>query len=819
MEFTRMLFPIPSTDPDDARRRKLLNLLLVGVGVLSLLTLLASIVLGALGFVAPQETAWLTRITVIMLITVAIIFAVNRFRQGWLASALFLIAITIVFAYADEPRQIVEGRSLFLFAIPILIASVLIQSWVAFIVAAVNTLLISWLALQLDIIPPVPSLLGLFVVALISWLATRNLEQALQDLRRGNRELDQRVADRTLDLAEALAREHGVAGRNQAILESIADGVIVFDRQSQAIIANPAITRLIEQPADEIVGYDVEALMSDSVVGVDRDIVLDLVQDRETRHPSIKLEWGQKTLSVSFAPVRGQNGEVTGTVGVFRDFTREAELDRMKNDFISIASHELRTPLTSIRGYLDLVLMGAAGPIDAQQRSFLQIVKENTDRLHELVNDLLDISRIESGRVELDVNVVSLPGLIKEVTTLFRNQFQAKGLNLIVDVPEDLPQILADSARLSQVFRNLVSNAYKYTSDGSVIIQAHAADGSVRIDIQDSGIGISKADLDKLFTRFFRAEDPLVREQAGTGLGLNITKSLVEMHGGKIWAESTVGAGTTFSVALPVPGVSPGVTSKQPAGRVPVTTNSAGAHILVVDNEPDIAQLLKTQLEFAGYKVDTAAKGTEVLAEARRLKPDLITLDLLMDIDGLAVLKQLKEDPSLADTPVIVISVLPSKERGLTLGAADYLIKPLDGDELRSAIERVLGPCDKANHTQLLVVDDDPDIRHWLELALGHEGFDVKVARDGVEALSEIDANMPDLVLLDIMMPVMDGREMLRVLREQERTRDLPVIVLTAVPFGSEEERDQILNMGVTKLLRKPVTAEQLADEIGAALN
>lgn len=819
MEFADKLLSIPATDPDDARRRKFLNALLAGVGLLSLLTLIASLGLGALGLVDPQETTWLTRITIVMLISAAVIFAVNRFGQGWFASALFLLALTIVFTYADEPRQIVEGRSLFLFVIPILIASVLVQSWVAFIVAAVNSLLISWLALGMGIIPPVPSLLGLFVVALISWLAMRSLEQALKELRRVNRELDQRVADRTLDLAAALTREHAVASRNQAILESIADGVIVFDNKGQAIIANPAITQLIKRPTDQIVGHDVEALMSNAVIGIDRDIVLDLVLDRETRHPSISLEWGSKTLSVSFAPVRGQNSEVTGTVGVFRDFTREAELDRMKNDFISIASHELRTPLTSIRGYLDLVLMGATGPIGAQQRNFLQIVDENTNRLHELVNDLLDISRIESGQVEIDSTVVSLRGLIDEVTTLFQNQFEAKGLDLIVDVPEDLPKILADPARLSQVFRNLVSNAYKYTHDGSVVIRAREADGSIQIDIQDSGIGIAKADMDKLFTRFFRAEDPLVREQSGTGLGLNIAKSLVQIHGGKIWVESEIGAGTTFSVAMPVPGFGFGLTGRKPVTSAPTTTHPTGAHILVVDNEPDIAQLIKTQLESAGHTVDTVTVGAQVLSEARSFKPDLITLDLLMDIDGLVVLKQLKDDPMLADTPVIVVSVMHNKERGLTLGAADYLVKPFDVGELLSTIERVLGRCDETSQARLLVVDDDRDIRHWLELALAREGFGVRVAEDGAEALREIDAEMPDLVLLDLMMPVMNGREMLEVLREQEETRDLPVIVLTAVTFDNAEEQNQILNMGVTKFLHKPVTAEQLAEEIEAVLN
>jgi len=514
-------------------------------------------------------------------------------------------------------------------------------------------------------------------------------------------------------------------------------------------------------------------------------------------------------------------GEVIGTVGVFRDFTREAELDQMKNDFISIASHELRTPLTSIRGYLDLVLMGAAGPINQQQHDFLQIVHENTDRLHELANDLLDISRIESGRAELDVAVVSPRTLIDEVSTLFRNQFEAKGLDLVIDTPDDLPEILADPTRLTEVLRNLVSNAYKYTREGSVTIRARVADGFILIDVQDTGIGISKSDMEKLFTRFFRADDPLVREQSGTGLGLNIAQSLVEMHGGRIWAESEVGVGTTFTVALPLPGTSltpPDAAHLRQLTKTGSLTPGNAPHILVVDNEPDIAYLFKSQLEAEGYRVNIAMQGRQVLSMARELRPDLITLDLLMDVDGLAVLKQLKDDPITADIPVVIVSVLPQKGHGLALGAADYLIKPLDAGELQDAIKRVLGSSDGTGPSRLLVVDDDPDIRHWLELALAHQGYEVMLASDGAEGLELVNARTPDLILLDLMMPGMDGRKMLKTLRQQEHTRDLPVIVLTAVPFDSDEERNQILTTGVTKLLHKPVTAEELADEIANVL-
>jgi PAS domain S-box-containing protein len=432
-------------------------------------------------------------------------------------------------------------------------ASVLLRPWASFGMAGLISGLITVIALNIDFLPPVPSMLGLFAVAMIAWLSARSLENALENLRAINRELDQRVAERTQDLAEALAREHAEANRSQAILESIADGVIVFDPQGNAFVANPAITHLIERPIDAIIGHDIEELMSDEINETDREVILELLDEHQKRHPSIKIDWGEKTLSISFAPVRGSRGEGTGTVAVFRDFTREAELDRMKSDFVSIASHELRTPLTSIRGYLDLLLMGGPGSVNEQQRNFLQVARDNTRRLHELVNDLLDISRIESGRIELNVQVVSLPKLIHQAAEFLQNQFDERGLYLKLNVPDDVPQLFGDADRITQIITNLLSNAYKYTPEGGATVNVSQDKRFIRIDVVDTGVGISEEDQEKLFTRFFRAGDEYVREQSGTGLGLSITKSLVEIHGGQIWVESEPGAGTTFSFTLPLP--------------------------------------------------------------------------------------------------------------------------------------------------------------------------------------------------------------------------------------------------------------------------
>jgi PAS domain S-box-containing protein len=552
MNAINYLLTVPSTDPEDARRRRLLSILLAGMAALTSLLFLATIVATIAG-VEKEQLAFLYSGSAAMLLGVVVIFILNRYGPGWFASSLFLLLLLGVFVSADAPKEVASGRSTFMFVIPILMASVLLRPWTSFLLAALCSAVLSIMALSVGFVPNVPSILGFFAVALVSWLSARSLEYALQDLRQTNLELDQRVDERTRDLADALAREHAELSKNQAILEGIADGVIVFDKNGKAIVANPAIGQIIGRPSEEILGLEIEALMGEQVSEEDRGMISQLLRDRELHHPSVKFAWGTKTLSVSFASVHAQEGEVTGTVAVFRDFTREAEVDRMKSDFVSIVSHELRTPLTSIKGYLDLVLIGASGPINKQQGSFLEIAKANAERLHALVSDLLDLSRIESGKVDLDLQVVSLPEIIDQVVDTVRNGFDERNLALTLDVPADLPEIFGDPGRIAQIVTNLLGNAYKYTREGGATIRARLVKDALQISVTDTGVGITKENQEKLFTRFFRADDTMVRQQPGTGLGLSITKSLIEMHGGQIWVDSKPGQGSTFSFTLPLP--------------------------------------------------------------------------------------------------------------------------------------------------------------------------------------------------------------------------------------------------------------------------
>jgi PAS domain S-box-containing protein len=557
MGFISRLIDVPSTDPEGARRGRLLNILLLGTFVLVVVGLILTALVDVSGIY--EDTALIYMGGAVMLVGLAVIFAINR--RGWVtvAAALFVLVFIVVLTF-DDPEQVVNGRSLFLFAIPILMASVLLQPYAGFVAAAIISLVNIAIGLNAQIVPNLIAILGFWAIAMVSWLSARSLERALEDIRLINRELDERVVERTQDLAAALAREHAEANRREAILESIADGVVVFDLHETAVVANRALGQLLAQPVSQVVSRSIGEIMDGRVSRTEQEVVLDLLRAKEINRPPMKLTWDNKILSVSFAPVRDSSGQVSGTVAVFRDFTREAEIDRMKSDFVSIASHELRTPLTSIRGYIDLVTQETSGPINDQQRDFLHIANNNVDRLQDLVRDLLDVSRIESGRVDLDVQLVSLDSMLDTAVTSVRQQFDERGLTLNLDIPDKMPSVFADPNRIIQVMVNLLSNAYKYTLEGGATLTARQVENTVEIEIRDTGLGISEEDQEMLFTRFFRAGSHEVRRQAGTGLGLSITKSLVEMHGGQIWVDSKLGVGTTVTFSLPLPaGLSPKV--------------------------------------------------------------------------------------------------------------------------------------------------------------------------------------------------------------------------------------------------------------------
>jgi len=367
--------------------------------------------------------------------------------------------------------------------------------------------------------------------------------------------------------------EQEEAAKNVAILESVADGVMVVDFNSEVILFNARAEEILDLERSEILGKPLTGFIG--LWGKAGATWSSAIEEwTHARNPEQiggfleeRLEVGEKVVSVHLAPVlagRRDFPDFLGTVSVFRDITRDVELDRMQREWVSTVSHELRTPMTSIKGYADLLMLGAAGDVSPGQSRFLEVIKNNADRLSLLVNDLLDISRIETGRMKLDLRAIVVSELVEAVVDNLRgrSEQEAKKVNIVVDLPDGLPAIVGDLDRVTQVLTNLMDNAFNYTSEGGTITvlaergipdPAGEAEELVQINVIDTGIGISPEDIAKIFDRFYRSDHPDVQKVSGTGLGLAIVSHLVEMHGGRmIVASEGLGKGSTFSFTIPV---------------------------------------------------------------------------------------------------------------------------------------------------------------------------------------------------------------------------------------------------------------------------
>ncbi len=549
MRIMTRLLSVSSTDPDDARRRQLLSILLLGLMLIASVGLIALTTASLFGTNGTQDMPRLFYAFGGALLGFVLLFLINRYVSGVLAGALFVIFLTIVIGLSDTPEQVVEGRTLFLFAIPILVSSVVLPSWASFVAAVFCSVVISFLGMSIrpGYVPPFPSMFGFFAIALVSWIAARSLEQALNEVREINRNLDRLVEERTRELAEALSE-------NRAVLNSIADGVIVFNTDGRAAVANPAITALLSRPADTLIGRTLDALMGQDVAAEDRALMLRLLRGDSTIAPTFKLEWGRKTLSVSCAPVWVESGQISGTVTVFRDFTREAELDRMKSAFVSMVSHELRTPLNAVLGYADMLKENVYGVLNDQQSEVMQRIIANTNRQLSLVNDLLDRAQIEAGTLSFNYNPLNPADLMRDMHATMIVLASAKGLMLDCRLAPDLPAtVFGDAQRLHQILINLVNNAIKFTDRGMITVEMFAANGGMwGVRVTDTGSGIPDDAYEYIFEPFRRVDGLVTRKHSGAGLGLSIVKQLVELMGGSINLSSQLGSGSVFTLMLPI---------------------------------------------------------------------------------------------------------------------------------------------------------------------------------------------------------------------------------------------------------------------------
>jgi len=551
------LLTVQVPDPDDARRRRILNILLLGT--------LAATVAGAIWVgisiiysegVSKDEAQVLIGGIFVTILGLVGIYQVNKRWSGRWASLLFLLFLTLIFTFTDTPDQLSNGRSLFIFTIPIAISSLILLPEASFLFFALSSGIIFLLARSIGEPVNAFAMIGFFMLALVSWLSARSLESALKDLRLINSNLDQVVIDRTQALSESLERERVEAGRNQAILNSIADGVIVFDKKWNAIMANPAIRGMLEIPLELILNRNFnEFIEHPNLMPQSRELLRAMIE-HDTQPIGFRIQWAEKTLSVSAAQVydkRLDSGNI-GMVTVFRDFTREAEVERLKSTFVAIVSHELRTPLNAILGYAEMFREAVYGPMNDKQVNMADRIIKNTQRLLGLINDLLDQAQMEAGKLTIKMGPVKPAEMLETLHGLLDKTASDKNLRLTSEIEDSLPEILnGDPARLQQILVNMVTNAIKFTDQGEIRVKlAHFSKRKWGIEISDTGRGIPESELPHIFDTFRQVEGATTRIHGGFGLGLSIVKQLVQLMNGEVRVTSILEQGTTFTIILPL---------------------------------------------------------------------------------------------------------------------------------------------------------------------------------------------------------------------------------------------------------------------------
>lgn len=477
------------------------------------------------------------------------------------------------------------------------------------------------------------------------------------------------------------------------------------------------------------------------------------------------------------------------------------EVDRIKSQFLANMSHELRTPLNSIIGFSRVIIKGIDGPTTELQLQDLNAIYSAGQHLLKLINDILDISKIEAGKMELSFdNNVSLDDLITSVLSTATGLVKDKPITLHKVIPEDLPLVTADATRLRQVVLNLLSNAAKFTDSGSITVEAAAQISTeghpeVIVKVVDTGTGITPVDQKKLFQPFSQVDDSPTRKTGGTGLGLSICRRLVEMHGGRIGVISDVGKGSVFYFTLPLP---------LPEPEAAIRTGNK--RILSIDDERSVLNLYDRYLAEHGYLVVPLTDPNQAVSRAKEVKPFAITLDVMMpERNGWQVLEDLKKDSDTRNIPVILCTILEDQEKAFSLGAADYLMKPILEEDLLNSLSRLNG---NDNIHELLIIDEDKDDIHWMEKIIQKDNrYQVSLALGGANGLAQLRTLKPQAVILDLFMAGIDGFTILEVMRADPVMRDIPVIIVTSEDLT--EEQKQRLSQFSLDMLHKGIFKEK----------
>jgi len=488
---------------------------------------------------------------------------------------------------------------------------------------------------------------------------------------------------------------------------------------------------------------------------------------------------------------------------------RIQEADRLKSQFLANMSHELRTPMNSIIGFSEILIERLHGTIDPKHVVFLRHILTSGQHLLGIINDILDLSKIEAGKMEVFAEKFDVRPVIESVCTVMRGMAKTKMPTFVIEADDALPPIETDLAKFKQILYNLLSNAMKFSPAGSPItIGAMHVDETITISVRDQGIGIDPKNHDVIFEEFRQIDGSERRQFGGTGLGLALVRKFVQLQGGWVRVDSAPGNGSTFSFTLPIHSRAAVVS------RIPelVPSEQRAERVLVVEDDAHAYDLIATALNSAGYLSVRARHGDEALRLAREARPIAVTLDLVLPgIDGWEVLKTLKSDAATRDIPVVIISRVDERDLGVALGADDYFVKPVDRDRLLNRV-RQLTTSDQSK-TRLLLIDDDTSLHELLDEELTRLGYTIESAFNGETGFAAAKANTPDVIILDLMMPGMSGFEVAGLLKDHPSTARIPILVLTSKEISADDRRE--LQSKVAACVQKGKSArDQLVAEI-----
>ena len=605
---------------------------------------------------------------------------------------------------------------------------------------------------------------------------------------------------------------HRSQGRLVALLEA-SDAAVLMVSHGQVVHANEALAQLAGLAREAVVGAPLErvyrALPPALLDAHSARLLLGPIDSQLLLRERVEVAGPPpRVYQRILAPVRGPDRVVLGHVVLYRDITKEAELDAAKAEFVSVVSHELRTPLTSVKTSLGLLLGGAGGTLSDATREFLEIALRNLERLIRLVEDLLDLSRIERRSIPLTLTAVPAEEATSRAVDAVRAVAEAHPVRLERRTAARELFVLAEADRLEQVIVNLLSNAIKFSPpDGRVTVGWRTENGGAILEVTDEGPGIPAAQLEVIFDKFRQLEQATTRRHSGAGLGLTITRGLVREFGGEVWAESELGTGTRLCVRLqvvPAPGPLAGPPHRAGAPASPVS-------LLVVNPDADVRRLLQTLAEREGWMTVGVSHGIDALAEAQRLGPDVIIVGLeLPDMHGLEFVHRLRLAPALVDVPALVVGH-GAAARSVIAHGGDAWAETWD-ESLLAEVKRLAAT---PRHRVVLLIEDDPDTRAVLERLLRQSGYACLATADGRTGLAWARERVPDVVITDLYLPEVNGLDVLRALRDDSALEHVPAIVITA--HADRRIADAVHQLQAS-LLRKPFEGEVLLDELARLL-